>query len=331
MEKALLHAEIEHLYNTIVSEIASFNEWWPQHVRDGAVWKLAVHAKDSEEPFSVDKPFDRFTGPALIEEATAAISQLKMSAHPNQNPVTSMRMPGWIALTQPPTERIERINAARTTLSNYLDRTFDGRDLTSRTVETYRSRALREVIPGVSLRHLFRKVHAFDQSPLCVSFIWSGKGGSSSTITNVASERVRLRRLIAVKAKEQGKAEEELGLNRELELLASYTDEEKMLVVVKPNTPHPRVMLMFDSRSRWDAMPHANLPIFLYCPQSEALPDVRELPAFAERTDNRGSYARNHRKLISDFAKNRKLYEYEPSTASKNPRMAKTIRSTYDE
>jgi hypothetical protein len=323
-DQASLHADLERLFAVLEAEIADFNGWWPRHFRAGEVWPLPPHVRG--EPFCLERPFSRVSGQELIATAQAAIAQVRMTTA--QNPVTSMRLPGWIALDAPATDRIQRINAARQALSDRLSAQFAGTGFTAKTIETYRARALRAVIPGVSQTQLFRKLHAFDRTPIVISFIWSGKGGSSRTISTAAKERERLEALINAKAQEQRLAPEEIGLYRELELLRSYADDMK-LVIAKPNTPHPRVMLMFDSRSRWDAMPHAALPLFVYCPAEQPLPDVRPLQPYAERTDRRGSHAGTRRTLLSAANPARKIYLFSPPSEAVSKRLCATVRSTY--
>lgn len=331
MQIATFRREIRDRYDELQELIRQFNGWWPQHMRGGEGWRLPVQGRDQCFVPGGGGSWTWCEGAQLAEEAGRAIAQLELCST-GQNPVTAMRMPGWVALDQPVVAPVARINEARAAIAARVDAEIAAMNLAASTAANMRGKLLRSVIPGISLRHLFRKLHAFDTPPLSIQFHWAGAGASYTRVT-AAAERERLAGLVAAEARSRHIDAEATGHQRELERLAPFRDDAR-LVVVRPLTPHPRVMLFFSSRSRYEAMPHANLPLFIHCPSGSELPHVRPLPPVTEagQGGRRGQRGRTQMALISDHNPRRLIYLWQPERkGARQSRLPDAIRSTYGE
>lgn len=329
MEASEFRASIEKAFLTLQKEISTFNAWWPAHVVAGQVWPLAVCGEDAPLRKACDGIEVRASAQGeMIEVAQKAIAALHLEPH--QDPKTTLRVPGWFALSAEPTAYVERINQARNTLSDFLDGEMatNYKDFAKTTRMNLRGKLLRGIIHGVSMRHTFRKLHAFDAPPLVLSFIWVGSS-TSHTLTTVGAERARLTQLVTKQATKLELAPEETPLHSVLYELDRYRDHVE-LVIVRAHAPHPRALVHYEKRGRYDAMPHANLPIFFYNPSEQALPQIKALPSYELSEPKSRGRNGTRMTLLNDREENRKLYLYDPNLKSTtSQRLQADVVSTY--
>lgn len=331
MEGAVFRSRVEKAFASLQSEISAFNAWWPLHIVAGQVWQL-LSIPGPGAPGC--KPSKGITVVAAAPENMIDVAQKAIAAlllEPLQDPKTTLRVPGWVALNAEPTAHVERINQARNTLSDILDAEMEANYslLAPTTRMNHRGKLLREIIHGVSMRHTFRKLHAFDKPPLVMSFIWVDSS-TSHTRTSVKTECARLNQLVDRKAHALNIPCSEVPLNSVLEELRTHKDDVE-LVIVRSHAPHPRVLVHYEKRGRYDAMPHANLPMFFYNPNGDELPKIKALPSY-EPSDAKPPRGRKGTSmtLLNAREENRKVYlaHKNPKSAT-SPRLQADVVSTY--
>src|SRR5690606_3343612 len=158
-------------------------------------------------------------------------------------------------------------------------------------VKSARPRLLRSALgPAFSMMQISRHIQVFDAAPRMVVFTWAGH--------TAGAEKVRVgavRELLFTRAQAQAAAENstvsQTPAGMELRAIVNMHDDD-VLHRYKKLAPHPRVMLWFSERTRYDAMVHASLPIFVRAGQGEGI-KLRELGDFdrnerqAERPDRK--------------------------------------------
>lgn len=128
----------------------------------------------------------------------------------------------------------------------------------------------------MSMKQLQRHIQAFDICPRLVVFTWAGH--------TTGGERVavgKIRELLGKTAKQQAMKEgievEQTLAGAELRRIVNLADQAS-LIKYKKVAPHPRAMVYFSDNSRYDAMIHSNLPMFVLAGDHPT--DVHELRDF---------------------------------------------------
>lgn len=275
-----MYDDIRNAHAELREALADFNSRWPVQVASGVVWSLPL----LKEQKALDQiPVQRLTGEEAVEAARVALAMLERQA--GQAPGTVMRLPGYFEVHDTLLERVRAINSLKDALVAAVERTRVEMNL----VKSARPRLLRAALgAGFSMMQVSRHLQAFDAPPRLLVFTWAGH--------TAGAERIRVkevRELLTARAEQQA-AEARCAPQRtqagiELQAIASLVDEQ-VLHRYKKLAPHPRLMLWFGEASRYDAMVHANLPVFV---RAGGEPKVRELADFdrdarqAERPDRK--------------------------------------------
>ena len=267
---------------TVISDVAAnirvltdamrdFNNMWPKHVVDGCVWRLPLLSQQRSEPAI---PVEALIGTAAVSAAVEALAQFHREA--GQAPGTVMRLPGWFALNRSVVPELLALQSLKDNVSSSIESTrlelgAKPRDRTS---------ILRQACGhSISMKQLERSIQGFDAAPRLVVFTWAGH---TAGVEHIPIGRVRehLEEQAQIQSGKLSLSDSQTPAGIELRNIANLPASTH-LVEYKTIAPHPRAMLYFSDSTRYDAMIHANLPMFFMYGQTE----VRPLGSFD--TDNR--------------------------------------------
>lgn len=273
--------DITALHSLLVSKLEAFNQLWPDWVVSSKVWQLPLLAEQKAPDLIEVRPLE---GRAAIDATLQAMTLFERM--PGQAPGTVMRLPGYFALNRSVLPWVKEINQLKDQLMMAIEQTRIELNL----APTARSKILRQAL-GVqfSMKQLARHTQAFDICPRLIVFTWAGHttGGERIAVGKV--------RELLTKAAEQQCAKEGLFIEQtqagaELRRIVNLADQAS-LIKYKKVAPHPRAMVYFSANSRYDAMIHSNLPMFVLA--GEEPTTVHELRDFdrharqAERPDKK--------------------------------------------
>ncbi|WP_426116459.1 DNA replication terminus site-binding protein [Pseudomonas sp. DSP3-2-2] len=276
-----MHSDITAIHAQLVSKLSAFNQLWPEWVVSAQVWQLPLLAEQKAPDLIEVHPLE---GAAAIEATVRAMTQFERA--PGQAPGTVMRLPGYFALNRSVLPWIQEINQLKDELMGAIEQTRIELNL----APTARSKILRQAL-GVqfSMKQLARHTQVFDICPRLIVFTWAGHttGGERIAVGKV--------RELLSKAAEQQSARESIDIGQtlagaELRRIVNLADQAS-LIKYKKVAPHPRAMVYFSASSRYDAMIHSNLPMFVLA--GEEPTTVHELRHFdrharqAERPDKK--------------------------------------------
>jgi len=275
-----MYDDIRNAHAELREALLGFNAQWPGQVVSGVAWRLPL-LREQKAPDVI--PVERLTGNDAIQSAKAAFSMLERTS--GQAPGTVMRLPGYFEVRDCLLDQVRAINR----LKDALVATVEQTRLEMNLAKTARPRLLRAALgAGFSMMQVSRHIQAFDAAPRLLVFTWAGHtaGAEKVLVKDV-------RELLLVRAQQQA-AEARCSVERtpaglELQSIASLADEQ-VLHRYKKLAPHPRLMFWFSEATRYDAMVHANLPVFI---RVGGAPKVRELGDFdraarqAERPDRK--------------------------------------------
>lgn len=275
-----MYDDIRNAHAELREALINFNAQWPDQVTSGVVWRLPLlREQKATDEISVD----RLTGGEAVQVAQAALGMLERAS--GQAPGTVMRLPGYFEVRESLLACVRNINHLKDVLVATVERTR----LEMNLVKSARPRLLRAALgSGFSMMQVSRHIQAFDAAPRLLVFTWAGHtaGAEKVLVKDV-------RELLAARAGQQA-AEARCPAQRtpagmELQSIANLADDQ-VLHRYKKLAPHPRLMLWFGEAARYDAMVHANLPVFI---RAGGEPKVRELADFnrnirqAERPDRK--------------------------------------------
>ena len=273
--------DITAIHAQLVSNLHAFNQMWPEWVVSAQVWHLPLLAEQKAPDLIEAHPLE---GGAAIEAAVRAMTQFERV--PGQAPGTVMRLPGYFALNRSVSPWVQEINQLKDELMATIERTRIELNL----APTARSKILRQALGAqFSMKQLARHTQVFDICPRLIVFTWAGH--------TTGGERVavgKVRELLS-KAAEQQSAKDSIDIGQtlagaELRRIVNLADQAS-LIKYKKVAPHPRAMVYFSASSRYDAMIHSNLPMFVLA--GEEPTKVHELRHFdrnarqAERPDKK--------------------------------------------
>lgn len=269
------------IHMQLVGKLKAFNQMWPEWVVDAQVWQLPLLAGQKAPDLIEVHPLEGF---AAIEATMRAMTQFELM--PGQAPGTVMRLPGYFVLNRSVLPWVKEINQLKDELMKVIEQTRIELNL----APTARSKILRRAL-GVqfSMKQLARHTQAFDICPRLIVFTWAGH--------TMGGERIavgKVRELLS-KAAEQQSTTDNIDIGRtlaaaELRRIVNLADQAS-LIKYKKVAPHPRAMVYFSTSSRYDAMIHSNLPMFVLA--GEEPTTVHELRHFdrharqAERPDKK--------------------------------------------
>lgn len=275
-------SEICEAHVRLKDALVVFDQTWPALVEDGLAWRLPL-LKTQKTPDVI--AVQRLNKQEAIDAARQAYGEFERES--GQAPGTVMRLPGYFTVGSSVLEQVIQINQLKDELIATVERTR----LELNLVKSARPRLLRSALgPAFSMMQISRHIQVFDAAPRMVVFTWAGH--------TAGAEKVRVgavRELLFTRAQAQAAAENstvsQTPAGMELRAIVNMHDDD-VLHRYKKLAPHPRVMLWFSERTRYDAMVHASLPIFVRAGQGEGI-KLRELGDFdrnerqAERPDRK--------------------------------------------
>ncbi len=267
-----MYVDITSIHARLVSQINAFNHLWPQWVVSGKVWQLPLLAQQKALDLIEVQSLE---GEAAIHATIRAMTQFERL--PGQAPGTVMRLPGYFALSQSVLPWIKEINQLKDELMAAIEQTRLELNLAT----TARSKILRQALGAqFSMKQLARHTQVFDICPRLIVFTWAGH--------TTGGERVavgKVRELLG-KAAEQQSSKDNVSIEQtlagaELRRIVNLSDQAS-LIKYKKVAPHPRAMVYFSANSRYDAMIHSNLPMFVLAGEEPS--SVHELRNFDRNT-----------------------------------------------
>lgn len=268
--------DITAIHAQLVSRLHAFNQMWPEWVVSAQVWQLPLLAEQKAPDLIEAHPLE---GAAAIEATVRAMTQFERV--PGQAPGTVMRLPGYFALNRSVLPWVQEINQLKDVLMGAIERTRIKLNL----APTARSKILRQALGAqFSMKQLARHTQVFDICPRLIVFTWAGH--------TTGGERVavgKVRELLS-KAAEQQSAKESIDIGQtlagaELRRIVNLADQAS-LIKYKKVAPHPRAMVYFSASSRYDAMIHSNLPMFVLAGEDPtAVHELRHFDRHARQTE----------------------------------------------
>jgi hypothetical protein len=273
--------DITSTHERLKAKVAAFNLIWPQWVVSGKVWQLPLLAEQKAPDLIEVQPLE---GVAAIEATQRAMALFERM--PGQAPGTVMRLPGYFALSESVLPWVKEINQLKDDLMAAIEQTR----LELNLAPTARSKILRQAL-GVqfSMKQLARHTQVFDICPRLMVFTWAGHTTGGERIA-VGKVRELLGKAAEQQSTRDGVVIEQTLAGAELRRIVNLSDQ-ACLIKYKKVAPHPRAMVYFSESSRYDAMIHSNLPMFVLAGAAPSV--VHELRDFdrharqAERPDKK--------------------------------------------
>ncbi|CAN7731301.1 DNA replication terminus site-binding protein [Pseudomonas umsongensis] len=261
-------SDIVRSHARLIAALNEFSFVWPNSVVHSKVWQLPLLAEQKATDHIETRALE---GSEAIDAAVQAMSMFERM--PDQAPGTVMRLPGYFALSESVLDWVKEINQLKDQLTMEIEKTRVELNL----APSARSKILRQALGGqMSMKQLLRHVQAFDICPRLIVFTWAGH--------TTGGERVavgKVRELLGKTAKQQAMKEgievDQTLAGAELRRIVNLADQAS-LIKYKKVAPHPRAMVYFSENSRYDAMIHSNLPMFVLAGDRPI--DVHELRDF---------------------------------------------------
>ncbi|CAM3181572.1 replication terminus site-binding protein [Pseudomonas floridensis] len=266
-------------YKRLVETVGAFNEKWPALVVGGMIWRIPLLA-EQRTPSRINVQV--LTGTDAILAAVEALREFERDL--GQAPGTVLRLPGYFILSGSILDEGRAVNRCKSELVDAIEAERMFRNV----AVSRRSNIMRQALgKNFSLNQLKRAVQVFDAAPRQITFTWAGHTSGKERVTVG-----HVREVLLAEAHERSVATGEPVENSpqwiDLRSIANMAETD-LLDVPKPIAPHPRAMLWFSERSRYDAMLHANLPFFVLDGQPAAkvvgLKDFDSDSRSAKRTD----------------------------------------------
>lgn len=276
-----MFSDIVRVYERLQKQLTAFSHIWPSLVVSGTVWRLPVLAEQKAPDCVAVEALQGVQAIEATRQAMAAFERI-----PGQAPGTVMRLPGYFALRDSVLTQIREINELKDELMAMIESTRVQLNL----APTARSKILRQALgQQFSMKQLARHTHVFDSCPRLIVFTWAGHTTGGERI-EVGKVREQLSKAAALQSERDNVTPGETLAGAELRRIVNLADQ-ATLIKYKKVAPHPRAMLYFSASSRYDAMIHSNLPMFVLAGQEPVV--VHELRDFdrharqAERPDKK--------------------------------------------
>lgn len=251
--RGTMYEHIQTAYRELQAAADAFNSTWPSLVVDGTVWQLPLLA-EQRTPDVIRA--EVFHGPPAIKVAQLAITEFQRDL--GQAPGTVMRLPGVFILSDSVLQEARAVNSAKAGLQVAIETLRKELNMQPKMRPVLMRRALG---PNFILNQLKRSIQVFDAAPRQISFTWAGHTSGKERV-RVGGLRERLLLEAEQRALNNSVPIEDTPEWLDWKALANL-DDDQVLDFPKPIAPHPRCMLWFTASSRYDAMVHANLPIFV--------------------------------------------------------------------
>lgn len=240
-------------YQRLVEAVGAFNEKWPALVVDGMIWRIPL-LTEQRTPSRINVQV--LAGVDAIKAAVEALREFERDL--GQAPGTVLRLPGFFILSGSVLDEGRAVNRCKTELVDAIEAERVFRNV----AVSRRSNIMRQALgKNFSLNQLKRAVQVFDAAPRQITFTWAGHTSGKERVTVG-----HVREVLLAEAHERSVATGEPVENSpqwiDLRSIANMAETD-LLDAPKPIAPHPRAMLWFSGRSRYDAMLHANLPFFV--------------------------------------------------------------------
>lgn len=315
-----MYEEIQNTFTRLQSTLKTFNLFWIDHIVSGMVWRLPL-LREQRTPDTIQ--VERLVGQMAMDATRIALAEFEREL--GQAPGTVMRLPGYFVVSESLLEQVRQINALKDELAAAIEKLR----LKLNLVPTARPRIMRQALGAkFSTKQLLRHIQCFDGAPRLIVFTWAGHTTATGRVS-VNKVREKLQAGAEARASRESICIEDTPEYRELRTLVSMADTE-MLIERKSVAPHPRAMLWFTDSSRYEAMIHVNLPIFIKA--GEHAIEVRELKNFDRNARQAKRPDEKHR---IEVLPNRALYlpshKNEKATAAPNKVEEANVASTYRE
>lgn len=263
-----MYEEIQSAFARLQSALYAFNLTWPDHVISGVVWRLPL-LTEQRTPDTLQ--VERLIGQKAIDATRMALAEFERDL--GQAPGTVMRLPGYFVVGESVLEQVRQINV----LKDELAATIEKLRLELNLVPAARPRLMRRALGAkFSTKQLLRHIQCFDGAPRLIVFTWAGHTTATGRVS-VDKVREKLQAGAEARASRESIRIEDTPEYQELRALVNMADT-VVLTERKSVAPHPRAMLWFTDSSRYDAMIHANLPMFVLAGENTF--EVRELKNF---------------------------------------------------
>lgn len=276
-----MYSDIVIAHQRMCRQLEAFNLVWPDLVVSGKVWKLPLLTEQKSLDFIETQAIE---GADAIDAARQAMTAFERA--PDQAPGTVMRLPGYFAMRESVLPWVREINQLKDDLMATIEQTRVELNLAT----TARSKILRQALGHqFSMKQLGRHTQAFDACPRLIVFTWAGHTTGGERI-EVGKIREQLSRAAEQQAQKDSLEQGETLAGAELRRIVNLSDQ-ATLIKYKKVAPHPRAMAYFSASTRYDAMIHSNLPMFVLAGEKPI--EVHELRNFdrharqAERPDKK--------------------------------------------
>lgn len=273
--------DITSTHTELLAKLDAFCRIWPALVVSGKVWQLPVLVEQKSPDLIEVQPLE---GQPAIDATLYAMRTF--DREPSQAPGTVMRLPGYFALRESVLGWVREINYLKDELIAAIEQTR----VELNWAPTTRSKILRQALGNqISMKQLTRHSQAFDICPRLLVFTWAGHTTGGERIT-VGKIRELLSKAAEQQSVKEGIPKGQTKAGAELRRIVNLSDQ-ATLIKHKKVAPHPRAMVYFSGNSRYDAMIHSNLPMFVLAGEEPIT--VHELKDFdrharqAERPDKK--------------------------------------------
>lgn len=248
-----MYSDIISVHALLRSKLEAFNSAWPDLVVSGKVWRLPLLTEQKSLDYIEAQALE---GSEAIQATLNAMSAFERA--PGQAPGTVMRLPGYFAMRESVLPWIREINQLKDELMALIEQTR----LELNLAPTARSKILRQALGHLfSMKQLGRHTHAFDACPRLIVFTWAGHTTGGERV-EVGKVRELLTKAAEQQAQKDNLSEGETLAGAELRRIVNLSDQ-ATLIKYKKVAPHPRAMTYFSASTRYDAMIHSNLPMFV--------------------------------------------------------------------
>lgn len=263
-----MYEEIQDTFARLQSALYAFNLTWPNHIVDGVVWRLPL-LTEQRTPDTIQ--VERLVGQEAVAATQMALVEFERDL--GQAPGTVMRLPGYFVVSESVLEKVRQINVLKDEVAAAIEKLR----LELNLVPAARPRLMRRALGAkFNTKQLLRHIQCFEGAPRLITFTWAGHTTATGRVST-AKVRETLQASAEARASREGLQIEETPEFLELRTLVNMADSE-VLTERKSVAPHPRAILWFTDSSRYDAMIHANLPMFVMAGENTF--EMRELKNF---------------------------------------------------
>lgn len=266
------------LAEELEAAVEAFNSVWPEHQRHLELYRLPVLTEQ--------------TIPLLIEPSLVVGDEaITLAQHafrafyrePDQHPATVVRFPGVLVLREPLDAEIAAINALKDKIRSQMTAYPPGS----------RAYITRKTLPGRVMLQIYRRIHTAS-SVRRVLWAWAGHTTGHRNVTvEQAAEEIEAGR--SYPPAHIPRDEWSAIIDAELRLLGTLGPSPRLLFR-RRIAPHPRVTIYSQDDKTPPAVHHGNLPLVVYVPEDEALPEITRLKDYVEGV--RTALRRDRQRLV---------------------------------